>query len=103
MTASPRASKKPCPSFRSRLSAKDSPCAAARAAVSGAEDGAGDLLEAVDPVRVAGQGVDPGMAGQLGPERQEEFDVAAAAACPRTVTVVSPPESRTQGAGTGSP
>ena len=64
----------------------------------GRDERAGDVLGAVDAVGIAGEREDAGQSVERDRERQQELDVAPAAArCPRTVTVVSPPESSTHG------
>ena len=79
-TESPSASKKPWPSLSSRRSRGVMPCAQARVSVSGRQQRAGDLFLAVDAVGVAGDRVHAGLAVQRDAERQQELDVAAAAA-----------------------
>ena len=68
-----------------------------------AHDRAGGGAGAVDAVGVARQRPDMRQPVQRDGEAEQELDVAPAAPPPRTVTVVSPPESSTQGAGSGWP
>jgi hypothetical protein len=60
----------------------------------------GNFLRPVHAVGVAGQRVHAGQTVQRHPQRQQELDVAPAAPLPRRVTVLSPPDSSTHGAGT---
>jgi hypothetical protein len=96
-TRSPREENTPWASLSASRARKSIPAARGARQRVRQQQRAGIVFRAVDAVGVAGNGMDAGMAIQRQRQAEQEFGLRPPRPLPFTVTVVSPPESSTQG------